>query len=158
MKIKQWFNKWNFDSLKINVEFLEMELSFNDTDKKAAWEMYVELLTRITTQSIDNEAGDEETALASVFSIFETTRNILKSNGSSCVEFSKIAVIILNQIIRPFTAKWHKKNLNGDFKSEEECIKFRSELKQIQIELNNYTGMLSEIAGVENLSNLENNY
>ena len=156
MKIKEWFNKWNFESLKINAEFLEVELSFNDTDKKAAWEMYVELLTRITTQPLHESTGDEKTALASVFSLFGTTRDILKSNGSSCVQFTKIAIIILNQLIRPFTAKWHKKNLNGAFEIPDECKLFRKDLIQLQLELNNYTGMLSEIAGVENLTNLGN--
>tara|TARA_B110000261_G_scaffold94553_1_gene107117 strand:+ start:309 stop:779 length:471 start_codon:yes stop_codon:yes gene_type:complete len=156
MKIKEWFNKWNFESLKINVEFLEMELSFTDTDKIAAWEMYVELLTRITTQELEDKSGDEQTALNSVFSLFGTTREILKSNGRSCVQFTKIAVIILNQKIRPFTAKWHKKSLNGAFENPKECKKFRKELKKLQVNLNNYTGMLSEIAGVENLTELEN--
>lgn len=82
---------------------------------------------------------------------------ILKSNGSSCVQFTKIAIIILNQVIRPFTAKSHKKNLNGAFENTDECKMFRKELRQLQFELNNYTGMLSEIAGVENLTNLEIN-
>ena len=156
MKIKEWFNKWNFESLKINVEFLEMELSFTDTDKIAAWEMYVELLTRITTQELKDKSGDEQTALNSVFSLFSTTREILKSNGRSCVQFTKIAIIILNQKIRPFIAKWHKKSLNRAFENPKECIKFRKELKILQSNLNNYTGMLSEIAGVENLTELEN--
>lgn len=155
MKIKEWFNKWNFDSLKINAEFLELELSFTDTDKIASWEMYVELLTRITTQELNDKSGDEQTALNSIFSLFATTRDILKSNGRTCVQFTKIAIIILNQVIRPFTAKWHKKSLKNAFNDPKECKKFRKELKELQINLNNYTGMLSEIAGVENLTDLE---
>ena len=62
----------------------------------------------------------------------------------------------MNQKIRPFTAKWHKKSLNGAFENPKECKKFRKELKNLQSNLNNYTGMLSEIAGVENLTELEN--
>ena len=155
MNIKNWLKKWNFEGLKLNVEFLELELSFNDTDKKAAWDMYVELLTRVTTQRLDDNTGDEQTALSSIHSLFQTTREILKSNGSSCVQFTKIAIIILNQVIRPFTAKWHSKSLKGAFNDENECAAFRRELSELQGQLNNYTGMLSEIAGVENLTNLE---
>lgn len=155
MKLKEWLNKWSFEGLKINANFLEVELSFNDTDKKAAWEMYVELLTRITTQPLEDKSGDEKTALTSIFSLFKTTRDILKSNGSSCVQFTKIAIIILNQVIRPFTAKWHRKSLNGDFEISDDCKLFRKELQELQLELHNYTGMMSEIAGVENLTNLE---
>ncbi len=36
MKFKTWLSKWNLSSLKINAEFLELELNFDDTDKKAA--------------------------------------------------------------------------------------------------------------------------
>ena len=30
MKFKNWLKKWNFSSLKINAEFLEVELTFDD--------------------------------------------------------------------------------------------------------------------------------
>ena len=73
--------------------------------EKAAWELYIELLTRITTQPLPQSYGDEKTALDSVFSIFGLTRSIIKENGTNCIEFTKIAIIVLNQIIRPFTAK-----------------------------------------------------
>ncbi len=94
--------------------------------------MYVELITRITTQSLDDTDGDEETALNSIYQLFPITREILKSKGRNAENFSKIAIIVLNQIIRPFTAKWHKKKLNGAFSNQDECILFRTELKQLQ--------------------------
>ena len=67
MKLKSWLKQWKFESLKINAEFLEAELSFSNTDKKAAWELYIELLTRITTQNLEPDFGDEKTALSSIF-------------------------------------------------------------------------------------------
>ena len=81
MKFRQWLSKWNLDSIKINAVYLEAELSFSNEDKKAAWEMYVELLTRITTQYLDPEDGDEETALTSIYALFGITRQILRSYG-----------------------------------------------------------------------------
>lgn len=155
MELKNWLNKWNLGSLKINAKFLELELNFTDTDKKAAWEMYVELLTRITTQHLLPEEGDEKTALDSIHSLFSTTREILKKYGSSCVEFTKISVIILNQVVRPFTSKWHKKSLEGAFEKPEECREFRKELIELQEKIRNYTKLLSEIAGVEDLTEME---
>lgn len=155
MQLKKWLKKWNFEKLKINAEFLEVELKFNDTDRSAAWELYVELLTRITTQTLEPIHGDEKTALNSVFSIFPTTREILKRNGRSCVQFTKIAIIILNQVIRPFTAKWHRESLSGAFDDIDRCSEFRKDLNKIQINLRNYTGMLSDIAEVENLTAME---
>ncbi|MEL7118220.1 MAG: hypothetical protein AAFO07_02230, partial [Bacteroidota bacterium] len=132
-----------------------VEFSFNNVDKKAAWEMYVELLTRITTQRLAPEDGDEKTALDSVFSLFEITRSILKSYGPDAIEFAKIAIIVLNQIIRPFTAKWHKKSLAGAFEDSSSNKVFREELTALQEELRKYTKLLSDIAGVEDLTELE---
>lgn len=156
MKLENWLRKWNLTSLKINAKFLELELNFSDTDKKAAWEMYVELLTRITTQSLSIVDGDESTALASIHSLFGTTREILKKYGSSCIEFTKISVVILNQIIRPFTAKWHKKSIEKAFDNPKECTEFRDELESLQEQIRNYTRLLSDIAGVEDLTEFEN--
>ena len=45
MKLKDWLNKWHMDSLKINAKFLELELKFEEADKKAAWELYIELIS-----------------------------------------------------------------------------------------------------------------
>lgn len=156
MKVKNWLRKWNLTSLKINAKFLELELNFSDTDKKAAWEMYVELLTRITTQGLSIKDGDEQTALESIHSIFGTTREILKKYGSSCIEFTKISVVILNQIIRPFTAKWHRKSIEKAFDNQDECLIFRNELELLQVQIRNYTRLLSDIAEVEDLTELEN--
>ena len=76
--IINWLKKWNLEGLKINAEFLELELTFDDVDKKAAWELYVEMLTRIVTQPLNEQHGIEKTALDSIFSLFPTTREILK--------------------------------------------------------------------------------
>lgn len=142
-------------SLKINVKFLEMEFQPKDADKNAAWELYIELLTRISTQHLLPEHGDEKTALDSIYRIFELTRNIIKSYGRECNEFTKIAIVILNQKIRPFTAKWHRLSLQGEFCDTAKCDVFRAELTSLQATLRNYTNMLADMAGVEDLTKLE---
>lgn len=152
MKWKNWLNKWNMSSLKINAKFLEMEFNPLDADKDAAWELYIELLTRITTQELANDDGDEQSALNSIYQIFGLTREIIKNNKRNCIEFSKIAIVMLNQKIRPFTARWHKKSLIGF--SEEDKTTFRVELKELQKELRIYTQMLGEMAGVEEINDL----
>lgn len=38
MKLKEWLDSWSMSSLKINLQFLEMEWNPNDVDKDAAWE------------------------------------------------------------------------------------------------------------------------
>ena len=155
MKWKKWLENWDMTSLKIKTPFLEMEWNPQEADKNAAWDMYIELLTRITTQPLADEHGDEKTALDSIYSLFPITREIIKNNGRDCIEFTKIAVIILNQKIRPFTAKWHKLSLEGAFEDEKQCKIFRDELKELQRVLSIYTAMLADMAGVEDLTNLE---
>ena len=126
----------------------------NKHDKKAAWAMYVEMITRVTTQRLPAEHGDEQAALDSIYSLFQTTRDVLKEHGQGCAEFTKITIAVLNQKVRPFTAKWHRKSLDGAFESYDGCAEFRAELEELQELLKNYTQALAEIAGVEDLTNL----
>lgn len=155
MKWKKWLENWNMTSLKINARFLEMEWEPHEPDKDASWEMYVELITRITTQPIPEENGDEKAALESIYSLFPLTRDILKKYGRDAQEFAKLATIVLNQIIRPFTTKWHKLALNGAFENEEQRKEFRKELEDLQNKLAIYTKMLADMAGAGDLNDFE---
>ena len=155
MKWRNWLENWDMTSLKIKTPFLDLEWRPQDEDKAAAWALYIELLTRITTQPLLDKDGDEKTALTSVYSLFGLTREIIKANGRHCIEFTKIAIVVLNQIIRPFTAKWHKKSMEGAFTDPEECRMFRVELAALQASLRIYTKMLAEMADVEDLTEME---
>lgn len=156
MKWSKWLEKWDMTSLKIKTPFLDMEWKPQDEDKNAAWELYIELLTRITTQPLDISHGDEETALKSIYAIFPLTREVIKRNGRHCIEFTKIAIVVLNQVIRPFTAKWHRLSVQGAFSDQNKCTEFRSELGLLQENLRIYTKMLGDMAGIEeDLTNLQ---
>lgn len=155
MKRRDFLQKWSLANLKLNLPFLEGEFSPNDPDRDAAWELYVELLTRITTQNLSDQDGDEEAALGSVHALFSITRGILRARGSGAGEFAKLAIPVLNQVIRPFTAKWHKRLLAGDLKSTEGRADFRKELAPLQVVLRHYTRALADMAGVEDLTELE---
>ena len=125
-----------------------------DNNRKAAWDLYVEIETRITTQPLDPEHGDEKTALDSVYSLFQTTREILLAQGPDCVVFAKIAIEILNQKVRPFTAKWHRRSLAGDFDDPAACAEFRTELESLQEVLRVYTQTLAVLTGIEDITSL----
>jgi hypothetical protein len=155
MRRRDFLEQWGLSSLKINLGFLEGEFSPSDPDRAAAWELYIELLTRITTQYLPPDDGDEKTALDSVHAIFPLTREILRKHGSGCGEFAKLAIPVLNQIIRPFTAEWHKRSLAGAFANAEACAEFRAQLAALQPLLRNYTRALAALAAVEDLTVLE---
>jgi len=136
-------------------DMTEAELNeLTDRNKDAAWAMYVQMLTRITTQPLPDEDGDEQTALDSVYSLFETTRNILTEYGREAPEFSKLAVLILNQKIRPFTAKWHVPSIEGAFEDPEKCKEFRQDLEERRGILCGYMAALAALAGVEDITDI----
>jgi hypothetical protein len=155
MKLRKLFENWDMTSLRVKAGVLDMEWKPQEKDREAAWEMYVELLTRITTQPLPAEHGDEKTALDSVHSLFPITRGILRDKGRDCVQFTRIAVIVLNQVVRPFTAKWHRLSSHGALADAAQCEQFRRELAVLQLQLRNYTRLLAAIAEVEDLTGSE---
>jgi hypothetical protein len=156
MKWKDLLENWGMTSLKLKAGFLETEWKPTDPDKDAAWDLYIELLTRITTQPLPVQDGIEKTALESVYSLFPTTRAILKFRGRQCTEFTKLAVVVLNQIVRPFTAKWHRISSANGFSDPAVCKQFRQELETLQQQLVIYAKALADIAGVEDMTELNN--
>ena len=155
MKLKKLFKNFNLEKIKFGSSVAAVEIAFKPADKNAAWELYIEMLTRIVTQPLPSEAGDEKTALDSVYALFGITREILRRRGRGTIKFSMVAIPVLNQVVRPFTAKWHKESLAGAFNNESKQKEFREELVALQEELRNYNRMLADIAGVEDLTDLE---
>jgi len=155
MKLREWLGEMGMSSLKINCKFMEMPWAPTSADKEAAWELYIELLTRVTTQHLQPGSGDENAVLDSVHKIFDITRDIIKKHGSACLEFAKVAIVVLNQRIRPFTAKWQEVVVRDGFEDPGNCKLFRKELLQLQNELTIYTRMLANIASIEDLTTLE---
>jgi hypothetical protein len=154
MRLKDLLSKWNLTSLKVTTPFLEMEWEPQDADRDAAWELYVELVTRVATQRLDPDEGEEAAALESIYSLFGLTRETIKHHGRDCINFTRIAVVVLNQKVRPFTAKWHAAVLDGPL-DDAARQRFRAELNDLQADLRNYTRLLSELADVEDLTDLE---
>jgi len=89
MKFGKWLENWDMTGLKIKTPFLDMEWKPQDEDKAAAWELYVELLIRITTQPLAQEHGDEKTALDSVHSLFPITWEVIKITGGTASNLPK---------------------------------------------------------------------
>ena len=154
-KIRDLFKDYNLDNVRIKTGVADLYISHKSVDKDAAWDLYVEMLTRIVTQELPSEQGDEKAALDSVYSLFPTTRNILCRHGRKTVEFTSIAVPILNQIVRPFTTKWHRESQMRAFDCKEKRTEFRRDLKALLKKLRSYSSMLAELADVKDLTDLE---
>jgi hypothetical protein len=45
------------------------------------------------------------------YDLFALTRDTIKRNGRYCINFTRVAVVVLNQKVRPFTARWHSSTI-----------------------------------------------
>ena len=153
--LRSLFIKHGLEKIRLNAGIVQADISLGDADRDAAWEMYVEMLTRIVTQPLPDDAGDERAALESVHALFPICREILRRRGRQTIQFSKVIIPVLNQVVRPFTAKWHRLSLLGAFEDEAARGEFREDLQGLLADMRNCNRMLSEIAGVEDLTDLE---
>ena len=141
------------------------EWESDPTERRAAWSLYVELVTRIAVEPLEDEEGLLREALNSLYSLFGTTREILKEAGpgvgASYNSVGGIAIAVLNRGLRPFLTKWHPrlqvweaKRPNDVSPSEyeqqwSEISELRRELETLRGDLSRYALALAEIAGVE---------
>ena len=143
--------------LPFNLGSLEIEP--DEVERVAAWELYVELVTSITTQTIDPGEGVRRESLESLYYIFDVTRQILKRSGPAVAQgpnsFGAIAVEVLNKGIRPFLAEWHPKlrsyeerKVREDKYDWEYADTFDLELANLQKQIMVYINVLAKIAGV----------
>ena len=126
--------------------FDELEWAPADEDRRAAWKLYTELRTRISTQPLAYRAGDEATALDSVYRLFELSRSTIKDH-EGCTHFATLTIRVLNDRVRPFTAKWHRMKTEGHLASADFRFQFRRELAALQPtlrQLAHLLGLLSE--------------
>lgn len=120
-----------------------------DADREAAWALFTELRTRIATQHLQYRSGDEETALDSLYKLFGITRDAIKNGGPDCRHFATIATLVLNTWIRPLTARWHKKKIEGRLLNDDERREFRRELNRVRTELILFCRLLGELSAKE---------
>jgi hypothetical protein len=150
-------------SLPFGIGSAEWEA--DPTERRAAWSLYVELVTRVAVQPLEADQGLLREALTSLYSLFGTTREILKDAGpdvgASHGSVGGIAIAVLNNGLRPFLAKWHPKLQDWEaqkptplsFKEHEknwseESILY-SELDILRQGLEQYAKALAVIAGVD---------
>ena len=68
--LKELLNKWRITELRMNINFLEARFELKPDDKDAAWELHVELVTRLITYDLSENPKELEAALTSIDSIF----------------------------------------------------------------------------------------
>lgn len=153
--------------LKVRLPFGlgEIEFENDESQQRAAWSLYVELSTRISTQKLNEDEGLLREALSSLYVLFERTRSILHNAGPEIANgprsLGPIAIEILNRGLRPFLAKWHplltahehsKPASISNYEHERKWLKsveLRKELREVQAQMELYVVALAQIAGID---------
>ena len=140
-------------------------------EREAAWEMYVELVTRISVADLGPDEGLLREALTSLYALFGITRGILRAHGpvvaqpkgNGSLSFGYLAVAVLNTVLRPVLAHWHPVLL--DYENEniakvsavkweadwEHNAALRAVLAERRATLIAYADLLAHVAGVPSL-------
>lgn len=96
-----------------------------------------------------NERGDEKAALDRIYALFPTSRKIIKKYGPRGREFTKIAVVVWNQVVQPFTVKWHRLSLQGAFHDGVPCAVFREKLQEKLLAYTRMAGVEEDLTRIE---------
>ena len=133
---------------------------------RAAWELYVEVVTRTPLGGFSPQEGSAREALTSIYSLFDTTRGILRSYGPSiarpkngqALSFGYLAVSMLNLVLRPLLTKWHPQlaawERDNPSVGENEWpgrCEFLASVKEIREQLRQYASLFAEAAEVPEL-------
>jgi hypothetical protein len=157
----------NVEKITVSIPFGigSVDIVPDQAEQNAAWSLYVELVTRIAVQPLKQDEGLLREALSSLYSLFPTTRQILKDVGPeagvSKDSVGGIAIAVLNLGLRPFLAKWHpllqewEVKLKGEVSTKKheknwsEEKKLREEIDQLRMQLNQYAEALMQIAKIK---------
>jgi hypothetical protein len=117
-------------------------------DRGLAWDLLVEMQTRVTLQSLDDDEGDDLAALKSVYDLFRYARDFMHRHGVDSAKTAALITAFLNHHVRPFTARWHRQSLEQDWggRRGETDADFRKALKALQPRLQKLADALSQLA------------
>lgn len=151
-------------SVKLPFGIGGAEWEADTTERKAAWSLYVELITRIAIQDLEKDQGLLRELLNSLHSLFSVTRQILKEAGPDVGASSKsvggIAIAVLNRGLRPFLSKWHpalqaweaqRPDNVSPIEHERNWVEepqLRSELQSLNVALEQYAFALAKVVGI----------
>jgi hypothetical protein len=156
--------KWQSLSVSLPFNLGSATWAADPSVQNAAWELYIELATRVSTEPLPPDEGILREALSSLHNLFEVFRDVLRKAGPGVgvgkQEVGGAAIGVLNKGVRPFLTKWHP--LLGDWealRAQTDSVRaheakwgqaadFRKELEAVRAGLVLYANLLSQLAGV----------
>jgi hypothetical protein len=160
------------EGIQVDLKLPSLEIAGmwqpDESEHNASWEMYVELVTRISGIEARPGEGRLRDALTSLHHLVAETRRILRSygpivaqpSGGGDLSFGYIAVAVSNLVLRPLLDRWHlllqewesrkpaEVSLPAHEQSWDRAIELRQELTQVRAVLGQYAALLEKAAGV----------
>jgi hypothetical protein len=143
-------------------QFGKLQFAVTKDSQHIAWQLFVEAVTRISSQPLGLESGLLREAMTSLYGLFGITRDILKRTQPSqdtgkdpTVEH--LAIAMLNVELRPFLSRWHPSLRSWEISHPAdgeatwaENAECRADLAIIQKRLVEYVLGFGRLAGVPN--------
>lgn len=132
-----------------------------DRERLAAFDLQVELVTRVGVQRLAADSGSLREALDSLHGLFRTTRDVLRGYGPVAPAIHQPADTLLDVVLRPFLSRWHPRLSaheagrpadRSPWEHEQrwpEAAQLRTELAALAAPLNEIAAQLSAISGTE---------
>jgi hypothetical protein len=174
MSLRDWWKLQRTESItleEVEIEWLGLKGKWvaDRAQQEASWELYVELITRISVQPLKADEGLLREALSSLYSLFPETRRILREHGprvarplqGGTLSLGQIAVEVLNLRLRPLLAKWHpllqtyETNRPPTVSPRDHehawphAAELRAELERLRIHIIEYANLLARASGVK---------
>lgn len=143
----------------------------DERERDASWELFVELITRISVVELKEDEGILREALTSLHALFRITREILKKYGpgiakpnNGSLSFGFLAVAMLNIVVRPILAYWHpllakyehtrppQTSIVEYERQWERHQELRQAINEARLVLIQYADLLAQVADVPNLT------
>ena len=113
----RWPGRVDSIDVSIGVPPLSISGTFTPTraERLAAWELLVELASRTSVAPLRPAHGSTREALSSLYTLYGTTRDLLRKSGPDVgagrsdgnLSLALIALRVLNDILRPTLSMWH---------------------------------------------------
>jgi hypothetical protein len=163
--------KAKLSKVTVNLPGITGEWVADEAQRTAAWEMYIELVTRVSIQPLHEGDGLLREAMSSLHALFGETRRILRAYGPDVarperkkfLSFGAIAVDVLNVWLRPFLAHWHPRLAAYEFRRDvatsavaherawNDGKDLRTALTGLQQKLVAYADLLAEVCEIQSL-------
>ncbi len=139
----------------------------DSAERDAAWELYVELVTRVSVAPLEPGKGILREALTSLYELFGVTREVLRKYGPAVgrapkepgqYRFGHLAVWMLNAALRPVLAEWHprlerweagrpeERSISEHEAAWEAASELRQELEALRLLLLRYAEILAQVS------------